>query len=160
MKAGRWAALVLAGVISGCALANMFNERAAFTKVGFSYDRAELVRADIPLVTPDAKAHMKVTLNVANPNTIAATLDSLDYDLYLEGVKVGSGVMSESFSVPAGESKKLVVPISVPYAGLPSAAMQAILNRRVLMTLKGTGHIDTPLGKFDYPIELTQTVTF
>lgn len=160
MKAGRWAALALAVMVSGCALADMFNQRAAFSQVGFSYDRAELVSTDIPLITPDAKAHLQVTLNVTNPNTIAATLDSLDYDVYLEGTKVGSGVIRDTFSVPAGESKKLVVPISVPYAGLPNAVMQAIMNRRLLMTLKGTGHIDTPIGKFDYPVELTQTFAF
>lgn len=160
MKAGRLAVLALVGLVSGCQLIDMINQRAAFTRVGFSYDRADLVSADIPLVTPDAKAHMKVTLNVNNPNTIAATLDSLDYDVFIEGTKVGSGVVSEDFSVPAGETKKLEMPISVPYTGLPTAALQAILNRRMLMTLKGTGHIDTPLGKFDYPIELSQTFTF
>lgn len=155
------AAMALPFTLSGCTgLTDFIAERQAITRAEFSFERVELQHADIPLVTPNAKADLRVILKVKNPNSVTARLDRLDYEVYLEGTKVGSGAMTDDFSVPAGASKELPLPVAVPYAGLPEPALQAILARRAKIRVTGVSHVSTPLGRIDYPIDLEHTTTF
>lgn len=155
------AALSLVPLVAGCdGLMGFIAERQAITKAEFSFDRVELQSLDIPLLTPDPKAHLRVVLKVANPNAITARLDRLDYTIFLEGTQVGAGTMTDDFSVEAGASRELVLPLAIPYQGLPEPALKAIQARRAAMTLKGTSQIDTPLGRLNYPVETSYTANF
>ncbi len=155
------AALALVPTLAACdGLMGFIAERQAITKAEFAFDRVELQSLDIPLITPDPKANLKVVLKVTNPNAITARLDRLDYTFFLEGTQVGEGAMTDDFSVEAGSSRELVLPLSIPYQGLPQPALTAIQNRRAAMTLKGTSQIATPLGRLSYPVETSYTATF
>lgn len=155
------AALALPAALAGCTgLPDFIAERQAITKAEFSFERVELQHMDIPVVTPNAKADMRVILKVKNPNAVTARLDRLNYEVYLEGYQVGTSAMTEDFSVPAGASKELPLQVAVPYAGLPEPALQAILARRAQIRVKGVSHVSTPLGRIDYPVDLQHTTTF
>ena len=148
-------ALLLVAV--GCQAGDQLAQRAAMANVSYAYDKVEVARIDVPLLTADPRAELRLTLTVRNP--IAATLDPLSYDVFIEGTKVGTGKTAETFTVPAGATSPLVLPISVPYANLPGAALQAVLNRRILLGVKGTSHVTTPVGTIDVPLEINQTVS-
>lgn len=155
------AALCLVPTLAGCdSLLGFIAERQAIAKADFAFERVELQSLDIPFLTPDAKANMRVVLKVTNPNPTKARLDRLDYEFFLEGARVGEGAMTDDFSVEAGSSKELVLPLSIPYQGLPDPAFKALQARRAAMTLKGNSLIDTPLGRLSYPVETSYTATF
>ena len=62
------AALSLVPVVAGCdGLMGFIAERQAITKAEFNFDRVELQSLDVPLLTPDPKAHLRVVLKVAKP---------------------------------------------------------------------------------------------
>lgn len=155
------AALTLVPLVAGCdGLMNFIAERQAITKAEFAFDRVELQSLDIPLINPDPKANLRVVLKVTNPNQTKARLDRLDYTIFLEGTQVGQGAMTDDFSVEAGSSRELVLPLAIPYQGLPEPALKAIMAKRAAMMLKGTSQIDTPLGRLSYPVETSYTANF
>lgn len=156
-------ALVLAmtPVLAGCdGLMDFIAQRQAISQAEFAFERVELQSLDIPYLQPDAKAHMRVILQVKNPNNLTARLDRLDYKFFLEGSQVGEGAMTDDFAVEAGATRELVLPLSIPYQGLPDPVIKAIQARRAAMTLKGQSHIDTPLGRISYPVETSKTMEF
>jgi LEA14-like dessication related protein len=160
---------VLAGLmapvaLSGCGLTDYIAQRAAIAKADFKFDHVALTSADIPFVTPDAKANLQVVLNVTNPNPVTARLDRLDYTLLMEGSQVGAGATSEDFAVDPGATKPLTLSLAIPYLGLPQLVIDALQKRQATFTLNGTSHlkatiagVDIPL---DYPVSLTQTESF
>jgi len=155
------AALTMVPVLAGCeGLMGFIAERQAISKADFAFDRVELQSLDIPLINPDPKANLRVVLKVSNPNAITARLDRLDYTFFLEGTQVGEGAMTDDFSVEAGASRELVLPLAIPYQGLPEPALKALQARRAAMTLKGTSQIATPLGRLSYPVETSYTANF
>lgn len=155
-----WLALALPGVLGGCGVAGFLAERQAIAQAKFEFARAELVGADVPFLNPSAGADLNVVLKVTNPNPITARLDRLDYDLFVEGAKVGAGSMTQDFVVSANASKELTIPVHVPYQGLPEAALKALQARRAALRIAGTSHLSTPLGAIAYPVEVSHTTTF
>jgi LEA14-like dessication related protein len=146
--------------LGGCGAQTFVAERQAISQAQFDFERLVLRRADVPLLNPEAGAEFDVVLRVTNPNSVDARLDQLDYDLYLEGQKVGSGAMTNDFAVPAGATDTLILPITLKYQGLPSLAIEAMQKRQANVTLKGVSHLATPFGRLDYPVELNHLATF
>jgi hypothetical protein len=146
---------------SACSLlGQQISERLAVTQLQYGLDGVALQRADLPILSSNPSADLLVTLKATNPNTVAAALDRLTFDLLFDGIKVGTGALAQKLSVPAGGSQSVGVLVTVPYAGLPTAALNALTTRRANVTLRGTSAISTPLGDIPVPIELSQTVTF
>ncbi|HEY9856783.1 MAG TPA: LEA type 2 family protein [Stenomitos sp.] len=153
-------ALALPMTVSGCDALGFLAERQAIARAQFDFARAELAGADVPFLTPDSGADLRIVLKVTNPNPLTARLDKLDYDVFLEGTKVGTGTMAQDFAVDANTSKELTLPVHVPYQGLPEAALKAIQARQAALRVAGTSHLSTPLGTLSYPIEVSRTATF
>lgn len=153
-------ALMAPMALGGCDAIGFLAERQAIARAQFEFARAELKGADVPFLSPEAGADMDIVLKVTNPNPITARLDRLDYDVFLEGAKVGAGRMTQDFAVAASSSRELVLPVHIPYQGLPDAALKAIQARRAAMRVAGTSHLSTPLGALSYPVEVSHTTTF
>lgn len=152
--------LALSGALGGCDAAGFLAERQAIARAQFAFERAELVGADVPFVSPEAGADLNIVLSVTNPNPLTARLDRLDYDVFLEGAKVGAGSMAQDFAVSAGAKKELSIPVHIPYLGLPDAALKALQARRAALRLAGTSHLSTPFGAIAYPVEVSHTTSF
>lgn len=146
--------------LQGCGFMEAIAQRQAITRTEFNFDAVQFVGADLPLVTPDAGTRLNLIFNVRNPNPVTATLDKLDYTVFLEGGQVATGTMPETFNVPAGETKQLVLPIKVPYTGLSAPVLAALNKRQATFQLKGISHLATPLGTLDFPVEATKTTSF
>lgn len=152
--------VLLVVALGGCGAMSFLAERQALARAQFEFARAELVGADVPFLSPEAGADLNLILKVTNPNPLTARLDRLDYDVYLEGTKVGTGAMTQDFAVSANTNKELLLPVHIPYQGLPEAALKAIQARRAAMRVAGTSHLSTPLGTLSYPVEVSQTTDF
>lgn len=153
--------LLSATPLAGCTgLPDFISERQAIAKAEFTFKRVELQHLDIPGMTANPKADLKILLDVRNPNAVTARLDRLDYEVYMEGTRVGTGAMTEDFAVEPGATKELALPVAVPYDGLPGPTLQALLTRRAHFRIKGVSHVSTPLGRMDYPFEVEHTASF
>ncbi|MBM3269341.1 MAG: LEA type 2 family protein [Candidatus Sericytochromatia bacterium] len=151
---------LLVALLPGCGLWTAFAERQAITKAEFSFKSAAVTRVDLPFIGPDPRADLDVTLLVKNPNSIAAALDRLDYQVYVSGQQIGAGSLAKDFRVEAGATRDLVLPVSIRYEGLAQPVLDAILRREVALTLKGTSHLATPVGSLDFPVEVSGKTAF
>lgn len=147
-------------VLGGCDAVGFIAERQAIARAQFEFERAELVSADVPFLAPEAGADMTVVLEVTNPNPLTARLDRLDYELFLEGSRVGTGTMARDFAVAPGATEELSLPVHIPYQGLPEAALKAIQARRADLKVTGTSHLSTPFGALAFPVEVRHATTF
>ena len=153
--------LALPMTLTGCSdLLSKVTQGIAVTQLQFAFDKVELKRVDIPLITPNASADLLVTLKATNPNPVAAALDRISFDVLMDGNQVGTGLLNNGLSVGPNTSGSFGVLVTIPYSGLPGAAMSAIQNRKALVTLRGTSAVSTPLGNIAVPISLSQNVTF
>lgn len=143
----------------GCGLLGEVAQRAALAQAKFSLQQLTLVNADVPFLTPDAKANFRVDVGVSNPNAIPAQLDKLDYTIDLDGTQVGTGSLDQGFSVAPDATGTLTLPVSVPYAGLPQALISAIQSRHATVTLAGTSHLNFSVAGVAVPLDVPVSVT-
>jgi LEA14-like dessication related protein len=161
MGVERWImAGAIAACLSGCGLADFVAERQAISRAEFALDHVDLQHADVPFLTPNGQATLNVVLAVTNPNPVTARLDRMDYTLQMQGTQVGSGSLSSDFAVDPAATKDLTVPVTIPYAGLPQAVLQAIQARQAQFVLQGQSHIATPFGDLSFPVTVTRTEAF
>ncbi|MET0046043.1 MAG: LEA type 2 family protein [Candidatus Thiodiazotropha sp. 6PLUC3] len=103
------------------------------------------------------KAELMVELEVANPNRFAVILDKLDYQLKLNGIDVGGGVLSQSMKIDQRGKGRIKIPLSLDLMqagrGLYGAVMGGSgLSYELGGSLDASG--DTPLlGEFQIPLD-------
>ena len=83
-------------------------------------------------------------------------IDRLEYNFLINDKKVFSGTTAKGLKIPKGGSKNLSTQINLNYRDLGNALWDAIKKKRAKYSLKGRAHIDTPLGSFSYPVELSK----
>jgi LEA14-like dessication related protein len=153
------ATLSMGIMLSACGTGSYIAERQAIAKTTFELASVALQSADLP-IGANPGAHLKVALNVTNPNSVTARLDKLDYQIFMDGTHVGTGALDQEFSVASGQTGVLELPVFVPYLNLPTTAAQALQTRKAMVTLKGVSHLATPFGAIDFPVEVGREVTF
>lgn len=101
-----------------------------------------------------------VDVEVANPNRFALSANSLDYVLSISDIEASgdttwfdfaSGSYEDDFSIAAGETGSVRIPVEFQYSGLGGAASS--LLRAGTFNYRATGTVDvrTPIGSRDVP---------
>lgn len=108
-----------------------------------------------------------VNLQIFNPNRFALSANQLSYDLQIGGSDVpgdttwtqfASGTYAEPFSVPAGDSASVAIPVEFSYTGLGSAANSLLRSGTFDYRATGTVDVRTPLGSREVPFRRQGTV--
>lgn len=103
------------------------------------------------------KAELMVELEVANPNRFAVILDKLDYQLKLNGIDVGGGVLSQSMKIDQRGKGRIKIPLSLDLMQAGRGLYGAFIGGSGLSyelggSLDASG--DTPLlGEFQIPLD-------
>lgn len=109
-----------------------------------------------------------VSLEVINPNRFALNADRLRYELSLSDpreapdttwVDFAQGIYDQPFSVPAGDTSVVQIPIEFTYSGIGSAANSLLRRGTFTYRARGTVDLRTPLGGYDVPFSKRGTVT-
>lgn len=130
-------------------------ERKALAKCEFSLHAAKLVNADF------SGFELEVKLKAQNPNDVNAVLDRLDYTLFMEGVEVAQGVVSEKHTIPKHGEGIITTRLKIKYSTIPKMAdvvMAAVTKKKSKIRMAGTVHFDTPIGTLSQDIEVERTV--
>jgi LEA14-like dessication related protein len=109
-----------------------------------------------------------VNLQVVNPNRFALNANELNYALQLNDptaagdttwLDFAQGTYDQPFSVAAGDSAEVQIPVEFSYAGLGGAA--GSLMRSGTFTYRATGSVDvrTPLGSYAVPFNKRGTIS-
>ena len=109
-----------------------------------------------------------VKLGIVNPNRFALNANELRYSLMIGDpdeesdttwVDFASGVHEGGFSVPAGDTASVEVPVEFSYAGLGGAAGSLLRAGTFDYRARGSVDVRTPLGTYEVPFEKVGTVT-
>lgn len=109
-----------------------------------------------------------VNLEVVNPNRFALNANQLRYELSLSDpaeapdttwVDFAEGVYDQPFSVAAGDTATVQIPIEFTYSGIGSAANSLLRRGTFTYRARGTVDLRTPLGGYDVPFSKRGTVT-
>lgn len=109
-----------------------------------------------------------VDIQVVNPNRFALSANQLQYELALSDPAAGGdttwvdfakGTYDQPFSVGAGDTERVQIPVEFSYAAV-TAAGGSILNRGTL-AYRATGSVDvrTPIGTRQVPFRKRGTFT-
>jgi LEA14-like dessication related protein len=94
---------------------------------------------------------LELVLSVYNPNRFDLEAVRLSYQLTVDDVRFGEGVLDTSFMVPSGDSIDVLLPLTFTFAGVGAAGRQIIQVGAVNYTVNGDLTVATPLGDFTRP---------
>jgi LEA14-like dessication related protein len=92
-----------------------------------------------------------VVLGIYNPNNFRLDGTSITYRFSVDSVPFGSGIFSDQFTVPQGDSTELRLPLSFTYSGVGQAGRQILQTGSVQYTVSGDITVSTPIGSFTRP---------
>ena len=150
-KAALVAVIVVALVVGtvGLWFAQQVMQREALRTVEISLDEAHVENFGL------VGATLVIRLRMCNPNSITATLDRADYDLWGNGIHLGSGIISERTDIPAGSTRTIATDFDLSYVGTAGVIRSALKEGKVSWRITGTAHFDTPLGTMNVPFDVT-----
>ena len=130
-------------------------QRKALANCDFSLHAVKLVNADF------SGFELEVRLKAHNPNDVDAVLDRLDYTLFMEGVEVAQGVVSEKHTIPKHGEGIITTRLKVKYSTIPKMSdvvMTAVTKKKSKVRMTGTVHFDTPIGTLSHDVEVERTL--
>jgi LEA14-like dessication related protein len=108
-----------------------------------------------------------VSVEVVNPNRFALNANQLRYDLALRNPEVAndtvwidfaSGIYDVPFSVAAGDTGTVQIPVEFTYAGIGGAANALLRSGTFTYRASGTVDVRTPVGTHTVPFQRRGTV--
>jgi len=109
-----------------------------------------------------------VNLQVVNPNRFALNAGQLRYMLQVNDpgavndtswLDFAEGTFDQPFSVGAGDSARVQIPVELTYSGLGGAAGSLMRSGTFTYRASGTVDVRTPLGSYAVPFNRRGTVT-
>lgn len=95
------------------------------------------------------------TIKAENPNHVNALLDRLTYTLYVNEIDVFSGTTGAQVTVPAGKSTNFATTVTLAYAKIGTALIEAIKLEKAKYELKAQAYVATVMGDLTYPVTIT-----
>ena len=96
-----------------------------------------------------------LVLSVYNPNGYRLDATRLTYNLMLDSVKFGSGILDSKLTVQEKDSTVVHLPIDFTYAGVGEAGRQIMRNGTLNYRVNGDVTVATPVGNFTRPFDRT-----
>lgn len=98
-------------------------------------------------------ATLNIRLNMYNPNSITATLDRVDYQIYGNNNFIGNGNINQRIDIPPGRTEYVTTDFHLSYGGALRVIWSAIRQGDVNWRVTGIAHFDTPLGTLNIPFD-------
>lgn len=90
---------------------------------------------------------LEIQLSVYNPNKFRLDGTRLTYNLSVDSVAVGNGILDQAFTVQENDSAIVRLPLSFTYAGLGVAGRQLMQTGSVNYRVTGDITVETGFGK-------------
>lgn len=142
-------ACCLLSLLSGCAaLQNLNIERPTYAI------REVDPRVDIAIPFSASTIDLDFQIEVQNSNDVELRLDSIDFDLLVNGSHILQGQSHQRIQIPANGTGDVRLRTSLGYDNLRSLFREVadtIQGRRARYELQGKAHYDTPIGRMSFP---------
>jgi LEA14-like dessication related protein len=87
-----------------------------------------------------------VFFDVENPNRFTLPIEQVDWDLNIFDVRVGAGTSRMDQTLPAQQTTRVKMPITVSFGGAVGIATKIHTSRSIPWDLDGTAHFRAPTG--------------
>jgi hypothetical protein len=125
---------------------------------GFAFKNPDIELKQVRIIDMDRTAvYLEGTLEIKNPNDLAARFSGYDYQLDVEGQRLSFGSSKQPFQIPALGIVTLAVPATVLFDDLLAVAQKGVFGRDLVYVLKGTAFLDSFLGKIPLPFSYQDT---
>jgi LEA14-like dessication related protein len=98
---------------------------------------------------------LEVRLSVYNPNGFRLDGTRLTYNVLVDSTPLGTGALSERFTVQEKDSTIVTLPLQFTYTGVSAAGRQLMNSGTVNYRVMGDVTVGTPLGSFTRPYDQT-----
>ena len=132
-------------LLSGCALLGELLA-AAFQQPTFRFKNVALHDASFEGIGLDT------VWQLDNPNTVALSLASVDYALFVDDKQVVAGAPPTGLHIPANGSTDLTFPAQVKFLDIVPAIETLLTKDEATWRVEGTLGIETPLGIIKFPL--------
>jgi LEA14-like dessication related protein len=119
---------------------------ASLSQYGFERPSVELTAIDITGLGLQGGT-LDLLLDVHNPNRYELRASRIAVGIYLEGTHFGDAALTRAPVLPAGETTRVVVPVTFSWSGMGSGARGLVSRGSVRYRLDGRLDLDTPLGR-------------
>lgn len=102
---------------------------------------------------------LEIQLSVYNPNNFRLDGTRLTYNLLVDSIPVGNGILDQAFTVQENDSTIVRLPLSFTYSGIGAAGRQLMQTGAVNYRVRGDVSVDTPLGNRTLPYDRTGRFT-
>lgn len=153
MRNTRWgfAMVVLAFGVATAACSSMF--RGGFKEPVVTFRDLKLTGVGT------SGGSLEIQLSVYNPNKFRLDGTRLTYNLAVDSIAVGNGVLDQAFTVQENDSTLVRLPLSFTYAGLGAAGRQLMQTGAVNYRVTGDVTVETGYGKYTRPYDRTGRFT-
>ena len=93
-------------------------------------------------------------IRAKNPNNVNAVLDRFTYTMYVNEKDIFSGETNKQVTISAGKSTNFTTTVTLEYAKLGTALIEAMQFEKAQYNLKAQAHVATVLGDITYPISI------
>jgi LEA14-like dessication related protein len=129
-----------------------------FSQYGFQRPTVELAAIDITGLGLQG-GMLDLLLDVHNPNSYELRTTRVAAGIYLEGTHFGDAALTRASVLPAGETARIVVPVTFSWSGMGSGASGLLARGGVRYRLDGRLDLDTPAGRRGVDVSTEGTVT-
>ncbi len=96
-----------------------------------------------------------VVLQVYNPNGYKLDALSMTYQVDVDSIKLGNGVVDKRFVVQGNDSSIVHLPVQFSYAGVGAAGRSLLTSGAINYRVRGDFTVATPVGNFTRPYDRT-----
>ncbi len=126
---------------------------------GYAFKNPDIELKQVRILGLDQSAvDLEGTLEIKNPNDLAARFSGYDYQLDVEGQRLTTGNSRQPFQIPALGTVTMAVPATVLFDDLFAVARKGVFARDLVYVLKGTVVLDSFLGKIPLPFSYQDTI--
>lgn len=138
-------AIIIIAVLLGAWFYQEYQQRVAFKNVKIRVRGIRVISIGSASVTLEFK------LEMYNPNSITATADHLEYNLYGNNIYLGHGIIPQKITIPPGETIITQSTFNIYYNNTMNIIQSILQNKTVNWKINGTIYFDTFLGSIKIP---------
>ena len=146
--------MVAAASLSGCAAMGSLVK-----KVGFSEPTVEITGVQVLQASIEG-VELGFFFQANNPNPIGLKVERLDYEVYLDGKRLGSGSNPRPIELPARGASSFSVTYAVSTKDVIEAGLSALGKNQHTVEVKATLGVGTPIGVLDFSLGHEEALSF
>lgn len=148
---------------SGCAqtaknIGNQIDYEVQNVELDLNHNIADGLLSLLAGKLPNPTAKITATLKITNKNNIDLRTSDLNYEIFANEVKIGSGKISKMIEIKAKESQVIQIPVFLDVSKTIKTAYENKSAKKHIIKIKGSGKFLSAFGIHDFEFEKSKQI--